>query len=68
MPKMQFSTWFLSKRKEKGLTQMQAAEQLGLSSPTISRWEDGTEPRAGHLIKICKWGSIKPDALVKMFE
>jgi transcriptional regulator with XRE-family HTH domain len=68
MSKMQFSDWFLAARKTKKLTQVEAATQLGLSSPTISRWEDGTEPRAGHLHKICKWGPIKPDALLKMFE
>ena len=29
-------------RKEKNLTQEQAAEQLGVSNRTVSRWETGT--------------------------
>ena len=62
-----FCTWFREVREKKNLTQTQAAEQLLLSSPTISRWEAGTEPRAGHLPRICKWAPIKPDKLLSLF-
>lgn len=61
-----FSTWFRTTREKKKLTQTQAAQQLELSSPTISRWEDGTEPRAHHLPRICKWAPIKPDKLMEL--
>jgi transcriptional regulator with XRE-family HTH domain len=62
-----FPQWFRTTREKKGLTQIKAAEELGLSSPTISRWEAGTEPRAGHLDRICKWAPIKPDKLLGLF-
>jgi transcriptional regulator with XRE-family HTH domain len=62
-----FPDWFKKTREKKGLTQTEAAEQLGLSSPTISRWEAGTEPRAGHLSRICDWAPVKPDKLLSLF-
>jgi len=61
-----FSDWFLRAREKKGLTQTQTAEQLGLSSPTISRWEAGTEPRSSHLDRICEWGPVEAKKLLKM--
>jgi transcriptional regulator with XRE-family HTH domain len=63
-----FPTWFRGIREKKGLTQTKAAEELELSSPTISRWEAGTEPRAGHLSRICAWAPIKPDKLLALFQ
>jgi len=63
-----FSIWFKKTREKKDLTQIEAAEQLGLSSPTISRWETGTAPRAEHLQRICTWGPVKPDKLILFFE
>lgn len=64
---MNFPQWFRGVREKKGLTQIKAAEELELSSPTISRWEAGTEPRAGHLARICEWAPIKPDKLLALF-
>jgi transcriptional regulator with XRE-family HTH domain len=63
-----FATWFRSTREEKGLSQTEAAEQLKLSSPTLSRWETGTEPRVSHLIRISKWAAIPADKLLKLFD
>lgn len=63
-----FMTWFRETREKKKLTQTQAAEQLRLTSPTISRWETGTEPRASHLPRICKWGPIKAEKLMELLE
>lgn len=62
-----FPDWFRTVRKKKNLSQIQAAKQLKLSSPTVSRWETGTEPRAKHLPRILKWGPISADALLKLF-
>jgi len=61
-----FADWFRKTREKKGLTQLQAAQELALSGPTVSRWEGGTEPRSGHLLRISKWGSIKAEKLLKM--
>lgn len=68
MSSLKFPDWFKDLREKKGLTQMEAAEQLRLSSPTISRWEKGTEPRAGHLPRIRDWAPIKPEKLLQLFE
>ncbi len=61
-----FAKWFEKIRKKKGLTQIEAATVLGLSGPTISRWEGDTEPRASHLLRICKWAPISPEKLLKI--
>ena len=63
-----FPAWFETTRKKKNLSQIQAAKQLRLSSPTVSRWENGTEPRAKHLPRIVKWAPITAEALLKLFE
>jgi transcriptional regulator with XRE-family HTH domain len=62
-----FKDWFREVRERKQLTQTQVAEQLKLSSPTISRWEAGTEPRASHLVRICSWAPIEPRKLLSLF-
>jgi len=63
---MTFSEWFRKQREAKGQTQGQTAKVLRLSSPTISRWESGTEPRASHLIRVQRWGGIKAERLLRM--
>jgi transcriptional regulator with XRE-family HTH domain len=63
-----FRTWFRATREKKRLTQTQTAEQLRLTSPTISRWETGTEPRASHLLRICRWAPIKAEKLMELLE
>ena len=39
-------------RMERGLTQGQLAERIGCRQKDVSRWESGTMPGAGYLIKI----------------
>lgn len=42
-------------RKEKGLTQEELAEKLGISSKSISRWENGnTMPDLGILVELAE--------------
>lgn len=65
---MSFAEWFKQQRTKKRLSQTETAHQLKLSSPTISRWEDGTEPRAKHLARICKWAPIKADKLLGLLD
>ena len=46
---------FKEARIKAGLTQVEAAEQLGIAQPTISAWERGVnEPRASLLGAIAK--------------
>ena len=52
-------------RLEKGLTQKQVAEQLGISSTCYSGYEQGyREPDLKTLIKICKFFEISADYLL----
>jgi transcriptional regulator with XRE-family HTH domain len=39
-------------RKIKGMTQAQLAQAMGVSIPTVQRWEAGAEPRPGKLAKL----------------
>ncbi len=46
-------------RKEKGITQEQLAEKLGVSSRTVSRWETGTNlPDLGVLIELADFYNV----------
>lgn len=52
-------------RLEKGLTQKQVAEQLGISSTCYSGYEQGyREPDLKTLIKICKFFEVSADYLL----
>ena len=42
MDQKKIGTFFRALRKEKGITQEQLAEQLGVSNRTVSRWETGS--------------------------
>ena len=42
MDQIKIGAFLKTLRKEKNLTQEQAAEQLGVSNRTVSRWETGT--------------------------
>ena len=42
MDQIKIGAFLKALRKEKNLTQEQAAEQLGVSNRTVSRWETGT--------------------------
>lgn len=62
-----FKSWFKKVRKGRGLTMAEAAEELGISEPTVSRWEDGAAiPRSEYLLRLLKWGRISAQNLLKM--
>lgn len=64
-----FSQWFAKLREARRLTQTEAAEQLGLSGPTISRWEAGAAlPRVEHLKALRKWAKVSASKLLSLFE
>ena len=43
MDQIKIGKFILNCRKEKGLTQEQLAEKLGVTSKSISRWENGSD-------------------------
>ena len=52
-------------RLEKGLTQKEVAEQLGISSTCYSGYEQGyREPDLKTLIKLCKFFEVSTDYLL----
>lgn len=52
-------------RKEKGLTQPELANRLGVSRAIISFWEnDIYEPTATHIIKVAKFFDVSIDDLL----
>lgn len=61
-----YADWFRATREKKGQTQIEAAAALELTGPTISRWEGGGQPRPSHLLRVCRWGRIKAERLLKI--
>ena len=54
MDQIKIGKFILNCRKEKGLTQEQLAEKLGVTSKSISRWENGnTMPDYSLLKDLC---------------
>ena len=53
-------------RKEKGLTQANLAEQLGVSDRAVSKWETGRSlPDAGNMLELSRILGITVDELLK---
>ena len=52
-------------RTAKKLTQKELAFELGVTTPTYTRWENGTrEPKYNHLIKLSKLLEVSTDYLL----
>jgi transcriptional regulator with XRE-family HTH domain len=60
-PVMSFGTgsllgdYIVERRKALGLTQLKAAEALGVDHSTVSGWEKGTRPQGRHLPGLAAW-------------
>lgn len=65
MDQIKIGKFILECRKEKGLTQEQLAEKLGVSSKSISRWENGnTLPNYSLLKDLCNELDINVNELL----
>ena len=65
MDQMKIGAFLKTLRKEKNLTQEQAAEQLGVSSRTVSRWETGTNmPDISLLLEIAELYGVSIPELI----
>ena len=54
------------RRTEKGLTQEQLAEHLGVSRQAVSKWEQGlSEPSTANLLALARLYGISVDALLQ---
>ena len=53
-------------RREKGMTQRQVAEALGLSNRTVSKWECGDGlPELANLLPLCELLGVTADELLR---
>ena len=65
MDQIKIGKFLLNCRKEKDLTQEQLAEKLGVSSKSISRWENGkTMPDYSVLKELCEELGINVNELL----
>lgn len=63
---MRFEEKIVEFRKQKGLSQEELAEQLGVSRQAVSRWELGqTLPDIPNLLQLCELFGVSADYLVK---
>ena len=62
---MEFSERLKDLRKQAGLTQVDVAEELGISQPAYASWERGTKkPTQDNLVKIAQILNVSVDYLV----
>lgn len=63
---MRFEEKIVELRKQKGLSQEELAEQLGVSRQAVSRWELGnTMPDIPNLLQLCELFGVSADYLVR---
>jgi len=63
--KSRFAVNLSKLRREKGLSQRQAAAELGVSQALLSHYEnDSREPRLDFVIKICDYYSVTTDYML----
>ena len=63
---MRFEEKIVELRKQKGLSQEELAEQLGVSRQAVSRWELGqTLPDIPNLLQLCDLFGVSADYLVR---
>ena len=63
---MRFEEKIVELRKQKGLSQEELAEQLGVSRQAVSRWELGqTLPDIPNLLQLCELFEVSADYLVR---
>src|SRR5205809_5100723 len=53
-----------AKRRSKKLSLREAAEELGVSAPTISRVERGHLPERESLLRLARWAGVRIDPVL----
>lgn len=62
---MKLSNKILNLRKEKGLSQEELAEKIGVSRQAVSRWEGGAaQPDAANLLQLSRLFQVTADYLL----
>ena len=66
MDQIKVGSFLKDLRREKGITQEQLAEELGVSGRTISRWETGNNmPDIGLLVEIAEYFDVSIPEIIK---
>lgn len=64
--RMTYSEKLTALRKEKGFTQEQLADRLGVTRQAVSRWEAGeTAPDMASIVKLCEVFGVSADYLIR---
>ena len=65
MNQKQIGTFIAEMRKEKGMTQEELAEKFGVSSRSVSRWENGnTMPELGLLVELAVFYGVDINEII----
>ena len=65
LKKSRFAVNLSKLRREKGLSQRQAAAELGISQALLSHYEtDAREPRLEFVVKVCDYYSVTTDFIL----
>ena len=64
MNEQEFAQRLRQYRKDKGLTQQELADQLGVSNKTVSRWESGSYPDVTTLVVLARALGVTVDELL----
>lgn len=66
MDQTRIGTFIAVLRKEKGLTQKELAEQIGISDKTVSKWETGaSDPSTSNLLTLAKLFNTTAEELLR---
>lgn len=60
MNEQEFAQRLRQYRKNKGMTQQELADQLGVSNKTVSRWESGSYPDVTTMVALARWLAREP--------
>ena len=66
MDQVKIGRFIATMRRERGMTQQELAEALGLSNRTISKWECGDGlPELANILPLCELLNITADELLR---
>ena len=67
---MTFGAWLRGRRAERRLSQVEAAECIGISANRFAKWEnDNEEPiKLVHIRKLARWGGATVPELLPMLK
>ena len=64
MDELEFAQRLKRYRRERGLTQQELADRIGVSNKSVSRWESGSYPDVPTLLSLARALDVTVDALL----